>query len=62
MQKQIQKQIQNLFNFVHDNLGKDNSIIGLCGLKKRREYVFINIPREFKKTCVQCTERNYLLL
>ena len=58
----MQKKIQNLFNFVHDNLGKDNSIIGLCGLKKQTEYVYVTIPKEFKKTFVQNTENNYLLL
>ena len=49
----MQKRIQNLFNFVHDNLGKDNSVIGLCGLKKQTEYVYVTIPKEFKKTCIQ---------
>lgn len=58
----MQNSIQNLFNFVHDNLGKDHSIIGLSGLKKQKEFVFIEIPKEFKKTCIQNTERNYLLL
>ncbi len=57
----MQKTIQNLFNFIHDNLGKDNSIIGLSGLKKKTEYVFITIPKEFKNTSIQNTENNYLL-
>ena len=58
----MQKSIQNLFNFVHDNFGKDNSVIGLSGLKKQTEYVFVAIPKEFKKTCIQDIENNYLLL
>ena len=58
----MQKRIQNLFNFVHDNLGKDSSVIGLCGLKKQTEYVYVSIPKEFKKTCIQDIENNYLLL
>ena len=58
----MQKKIQDLFNFVHDNLGKDDSVIGLCGLKKKTEYVYVTIPREFKKPFIQNTERNYLLL
>ena len=58
----MQKSIQNLFNFVHDNFGKDNSVIGLSGLKKQTEYVFVTIPKEFKKTCIQDIENNYLLL
>ena len=57
----MQKSIQNLFNFINDNLGKDNSIIGLSGLKKRTEYVFITIPKEFKQTKIQNVEHNYLL-
>lgn len=56
------KTIQNLFNFVHDNLGKDDSIIGLSGLKKKTEYVYVTIPKEYKKTLIQNTERNYLLI
>ena len=58
----MQKSIQNLFNFVHDNFGKDNSVIGLSGLKKKTEYVFVTIPKEFKQTCIQDIENNYLLL
>lgn len=57
----MQKRIQDLFNFVHDNLGKDNSIIGLSGLKKKTEYVYVTIPKNYKKTFVQNTTNNYLL-
>ncbi len=57
----MQKTIQNLFNFINDNLGKDDAIVGLSGLKKRTEYVFITIPKEFKTSCIQNTENNYLL-
>ena len=57
----MQKRIQNLFNFIHDNLGKDDAIVGLSGLKKRTEYVFITVPKEFKRTSIQNTENNYLL-
>ena len=58
----MNKSIQNLFNFISDNLGKDDSVIGLSGLKKQTEYVFITIPKEFKKTYLQQVENNYLLL
>ena len=58
----MQKRIQNLFNFVHDNLGKDDAVIGLCGLKKQTEYEYVTVPKEFKKTFIQNTENNYLLL
>ncbi len=57
----LEKRLQNLFNFVHDNLGKDDSVIGLCGLKKKTEYVYVSVPREFKTTFIQNTEKNYLL-
>jgi len=57
----MKKRIQNLFNFVHDNLGRDSSIIGLSGLKKKIEYVYVTIPKEYKKAHIQNTENNYLL-
>ena len=58
----MQKAIQNLFNFVHDNLGIDNSAIGLCRIKNNTEFVYVNIPKEFKKTYIQNVSDNYLLL
>ena len=54
--------IQNLFNFINDNLGKDSSIIGLSGLKKKTEYVYVDVPKEFKKTYFGNIEDNYLLI
>lgn len=57
----MKNKIQNLFNFVHDNLGKDDSIIGLSGLKKKTEYVYVTIPKSYKKTFIQNIENNYLL-
>ena len=57
----MKSKIQRIFSLFKDNFGKDRSIIGLSGLKKRTEYVFITIPKEFKRTCVQNTENNYLL-
>ena len=41
---------------------KDNSVVGLCSIKKREEYIKINIPNNYRKTFIQNTERNYLLL
>ena len=58
----MQKKIQNLFNFVKDNFGKDDAAIGLSSLKKKTEYVFITIPKEYKKTFIQNTTNNYLLI
>ena len=53
--------IKKLFSYFQDNFGKDNSVIGLSGLKKQTEYVFVTVPKEFKKTYVQKVENNYLL-
>ena len=57
----MNSQIQKIFKLVKDNLGKDNSVIGLSGLKKQTEYVFITIPKEFKRTNIQEVNNNYLL-
>lgn len=40
---------------------KHDSVIGLCGLKKKTEYNHIVIPDFYKKTFIQNTEKNYLL-
>ena len=47
--------------FIKD-LFKDNSVVGLCGLKKRTEYIFIEIPKLYKKTYVTNTKNNFLLV
>lgn len=44
------------------NFFKHDSVIGLCGLKKKTEYVYVHVPKEFKKTHISNTERNYLLI
>ncbi len=54
--------ISNLLNFINDNFGKDNSVVGLSGLKKKTEYVFITVPKSYKNTYIQNTETNYLLI
>ena len=43
--------------FNHDDL-----IVGLSGIRKREEYVKVTIPKSYKKTYIQNTEQNYLLL
>ena len=58
----MEKSIQNLFNFVKDNLGKDDAVIGLSSLKKKTEYVYVTIPKDYKKTFIQNTSDNYLLI
>ena len=58
----MQKKLQALFNFVHDNFGQDKSIIGLSGFRDPSDYCFIEIPKELKKTNIQKTENNYLLI
>ncbi len=44
------------------NFFKHDSVIGLCGLKKKTEYIFIDVPKNYKKTYITNTEKNYLLL
>ena len=43
------------------NFFKHDSVIGLSGLKRKTEYIYVEIPKEFKKTFVTNTENNYLL-
>ena len=47
--------IKNFFN--HDKI-----IVGLSGLKKRKEYVQITLPEKLKKTRITNLEPNYLLI
>ena len=44
------------------NLFKDETIVGLSGLRKRREAVIINIPDTYKKTYIQNVQKNYYLV
>lgn len=44
------------------NFFKDETVIGLSGLRKRREFVAISIPESYKKTYITNTSRNYLLI
>ena len=48
--------------FIKKFFNHDNLIIGLSGLRKRDEYVKVIIPVSYKKTYIQNTENNYLLL
>ncbi len=44
------------------NFFKNDSVIGLCGLKKKTEYVYIEVPKSYKKTYIPNTNENYLLI
>lgn len=44
------------------NFFKHDSVVGLCGLKKKTEYVYVEIPKDFKRTYVTNTTNNYLLI
>lgn len=46
--------IKNFFN--HDKV-----IVGLCSLKRTKEYVKITLPKSYKKTFITNTEHNFLL-
>ena len=48
--------------FIKNFFNHDKTIIGLSGLRKRAEYVKITIPENYKRTFIQNTEKNYLLL
>ena len=48
--------------FIKNFFNHDKTIIGLSGLRKRAEYVKITIPENYKKTYLQNTKENYLLL
>lgn len=48
--------------FLKDFFSHDNTIIGLCGLKKRNEYTVIQIPQNYKKSYIPNIQNNYLLL
>ena len=48
--------------FGEDMLFKDNSVIGLSGLRKRREYVTITIPESYKKAHIPNTNYNFIVL
>lgn len=40
---------------------QEDLIIGLCSLKKKKEYIKINIPQEIKNTFIIDTKSNILL-
>lgn len=44
------------------NFFKHDSVIGLCGLKRKVEAVYLQIPQNYKKTYIINTENNYLLI
>ncbi len=44
------------------NFFKHDSVIGLCGLKKKTEYIYIEVPKNYKKTFIPNTQNNYLLI
>ena len=46
--------LKNFFN--HDSI-----IIGLCGIRKTKEYVKITIPENYKKTFLYTSQENYRL-
>ena len=48
--------------FIRNFFLHDNAIVGLSGLKKKKEYVKINIPDTYKKTRIQNTSTNFLLI
>lgn len=41
---------------------EDSSVIGLSGLRKRKEYVNITIPANYKNTYIPDTRNNIVLM
>ena len=48
--------------FIKNFFKHDNVVIWLSGLRKQNAYVKISIPENYKRTYIQNTEQNYLLL
>ena len=48
--------------FIKNFFCHDNIVIGLSGIKKRTDFIKINIPESYKKSTVQKTLYNYILL
>ena len=44
------------------NLFKDETVIGLSGIRKQREFVRVTIPDSYKKTYIANTQKNYFLI
>lgn len=44
------------------NFFKDDSPVGLSGLRKKEEYVKVTIPESYKKTFIPNTSNNFFLL
>ena len=47
--------------FIKNFFNHEKTVIGLSGLRKRREYLKITLPDSYKKTYVANFEQNYLL-
>ena len=48
--------------FIKNFFNHDKTVIGLCGIRKKLDSVKITLPQYYKKTFIQNTEQNYLLL
>lgn len=40
---------------------ENNTVIGLCAIRKNNNYIRISIPDNYKKTFIQNVQPNYLL-
>lgn len=48
--------------FIKKFFNHDDTVIGLCSLRKKDKYIKINLPEDYKKTFIQNVETNFLLL
>ena len=47
--------------FIKNFFNHEKTVVGLSGLRKRKEYLKITLPDNYKKTYVANFEQNYLL-
>ena len=48
--------------FIKNFFNHDKTIIGLCGLKKTKEYIKTTLNQNYKKVYIPNYEHNYLLM
>ena len=47
-------------NFIKNFFSHDKAVIGLSGIRKKREYVIITVPEGYKKTYIPNIAENYM--
>ena len=47
--------------FLRKIFKQEDFVVGLCGLRRKKGFVKINIPQSYKNTYISNTEQNYIL-